>query len=74
MSQRKRDNANTVSRLVIEPSPELKALTRKFVEIQRAKHGPDWKEKLSAEMAAITAPVFTALQNMMRKDKPNGEA
>lgn len=56
---------------VIEPSPELKALIRKFVELQRVKHGPDWKNKLSAEMAAITAPVFTALMNM-RKDKPNG--
>ena len=44
-----------------EPSPEVKATIRSFVDIQRAKYGDDWKEKLSAEMAAKTAPQITAL-------------
>ncbi|MGF7008105.1 hypothetical protein [Aminobacter sp. BE322] len=44
-----------------EPSPEVKAILAEFVKKQRAKYGPDWKEKLAAEMAEKAAPVVTAL-------------
>lgn len=52
-----------------EPSPEVKAMIRSFVSIQREKYGEDWKEKLSAEMAAKATPFVEALLSL-RKDAP----
>lgn len=52
-----------------EPSPEVKAVLRSFVAIQREKYGDDWKTKLSAEMAAKTAPLIEGLLSL-RKDTP----
>lgn len=51
----------------LEPSPEVKAVIRNFVAIQREKYGDDWKAKLSAEMAAKTAPLIEGLLSL-RKD------
>ncbi|UGY23752.1 hypothetical protein HU675_0038365 [Bradyrhizobium septentrionale] len=51
-----------------EPSPEVKAIIAEFVAIQKAKYGPDWKKKLSAEMAAKSAPFIDALLAAHRKD------
>lgn len=52
-----------------EPSPEVKAMIRNFVAIQREKYGDDWKAKLSAKMAAETAPLIEGLLSL-RKDTP----
>lgn len=46
------------------PSPEVKAIIKKFVEIQKEKYGDDWKEKLSAEMAASTTPFLLFLRDL----------
>ncbi|UGY15147.1 hypothetical protein HAP48_0042585 [Bradyrhizobium septentrionale] len=51
-----------------EPSDEVKAILREFVAIQKAKYGPDWKKKLSAEMAAKSRPFIDALLAAHRKD------
>lgn len=51
------------------PSPEVKVIISDFVRIQREKYGDDWKEKLSAEVAAGAAPFVNALLSL-RKDAP----
>lgn len=53
-----------------ELSPEVKQMISKFVQIQRLKYGPDWKNILAAEMAAKTAPVvekLLVLRDQVRK-------
>lgn len=50
-----------------EPSPEVKAIIAEFVEVQKAKYGPDWKEKLSASMAAKSSPFIEGLLAAHRK-------
>ena len=47
-------------------SPEAKAMIGKFVRIQEEKYGPDWKNKLAAEMAAKTAPVLEAFIRLQK--------
>ena len=53
------------------PSPEVKAVFKTFVDIQREKYGPDWKEKLSKEMAAQSVktlgPLLVAWQKAQKK-------
>jgi len=50
-----------------EPSPEVKAILKSFVAVQKEKYGDDWKKKLASEMAAKTAPVVHALLSMRKK-------
>lgn len=51
-----------------EPSPEVKEMIRRFVQVQRLKYGPDWKKVLSAEMAAKATPFVNALLAFRRPD------
>lgn len=48
-------------------TPEVRAVLKTFCDIQREKYGPDWKAKLSAEMAAQTAPFIEALFKLKNK-------
>lgn len=43
-----------------EPSPEVKAIIKQWVEHNRAKYGPDWKKILAKEMADKTSPYMEA--------------
>jgi hypothetical protein len=47
-----------------DPSPEVKAILRAWCEQQRVKYGPDWKEKLAAEMAPPAAKLYKALSDV----------
>lgn len=47
--------------MIPEPSPEVKAVIRNFVAVQREKYGENWKEILSAKMAAEAEPFVSAL-------------
>ncbi|WP_287122108.1 hypothetical protein [Mesorhizobium sp.] len=49
-----------------EPSPEVKAILRSYVEVQREKYGENWKEIKAAEMAAKTAPVIGRLFDVLQ--------
>lgn len=51
-----------------EPSPEVKEMISKFVQVQRLKYGPGWKEILAAEMAAKATPVVNAILALRRPD------
>jgi putative transposase len=46
-----------------EPSPEVKAILKKFCDIQREKYGPDWKKILAAEMAEKSRPFVETMFN-----------
>lgn len=49
------------------PSPEVRALIKAFVEKQREKYGPDWKAKLSAEMAEQSQPFVDFLLGRVKR-------
>lgn len=52
---------------IAEPSPEVRAVLRKFCEVNEAKFGPDWKAKLAAQMAERSAPVVQGLIDALRR-------
>ena len=46
------------------PSPELKEIMKKFVQIQKEKYGENWKEVLAKEM---TAQIPQSLKDALTK-------
>lgn len=49
------------------PSPEVRAILKRFCDLQRAKYGPEWKRLLAAEMAEKTTPILLGLFRMGHK-------
>lgn len=50
-----------------EPSPEVRAIIKKFVEVNREKYGPDWKKIVSKQMADASRPYVEAILKMGKK-------
>lgn len=54
-----------------QPSPEVKAIVKEWVDMQQDKYGPDWKEILADEMAEDFCQKYgPVLNELCRRVKP----
>ena len=49
--------------MTTEPSPEVRAILKYWITMQREKYGEDWKKKLAVEMASSAERLLTVLIN-----------